>query len=371
MNAAHLVYAAAGNPEREDFEPVEGPCWWCGSASPTGRGWPLKRLSDNFQDAHLASLPNSDIVCAPCAWSMAVGFHLPADYARKRLRSKAEQGRRVDLEMNGERIKRLALVLEDGRIGLWTTASGGKEKAWQDAVKADLTANPRTIGPCEYLGAHALDSLTPGADRFIQSFHHWVVDGVWTACTDADKPAVRSHLLRQDIRGPACTSLALAQGKHTLIHTPLEYPETGTRTIYALGVLHYRPEVLAELLWAFESLRLAGASSEDILAGTYGHGGLALLRARWECELLVAPHRGSRLLDLTAYLCRPWPALQESPPVRSPVAPGPSKEVPRGRLDLAAGRPPAPLSDVASRPGSEPAHRPTRPASGARQLTLF
>ena len=373
--ATHLVYAAAGSPEREDFTAVDGPCWWCGRPSPTGRGWPLKRLSASFQEAHLAKRPDSESLCAPCAWTMAVGFDLPPAYARDRLKSKAAQGRRVDLEVEGERVKRLALVLADGRIGLWTTASGGKEKPWQEAAKVDLAETPRTVGPCEYLGAFPLSSLTPGADRFVQAFHHWVVDGVWTACTDADKPAVRAHLLRADLHGPGCTSLALAQGKHTLIHTPAEHPETGMRTVYALGVVHYRPDEFAEMLWAFESLRLAGAGADEILSGEYSRGGLAMLGARRRCDPAIAPHRGSRLLHLAAYLCRPWPEIQAAPPAhpseRDLSPPTTPQDVPHGRPRADVNTHAPPLTDEPSRAGHSPADSSRRPTPGPRQLALF
>lgn len=361
MIATHLVYAAAGNPEREDFRPIAGPCWWCGCASPTGRGWPLSRLSDSFQGAELARTPTSEVICAPCAWTLAVGFRLPRAYAVERIAEKAQQGRRVDLAGG----KFLVLLLADGRAGLWETASGGREAPWTAAI-AELREAPRDVGPCRYLGAHALESLEPGEERFIQAFHHFVVDGVWSVCTDADKPRVRTHLLRDDIVGPAVTSLVTTQGKHTLIHTPVEYPETGTRTVYFGGPLSYQPRELAELLHAVEKMRRTGASQDEIASGDYAGRGFAWLFVSRLFDPVIAPHRGGRLLDLALYLCRSYPELVALTPVVTEIAhvgPEPDPD-PRG--------PVAPPTPAAAPTGDPPPDRRERPArQDGIQLRLF
>lgn len=369
MIATHLVYAAAGNPERDDFGPIAGPCWWCGCASPTGRGWPLARLSSTFQGAESARAPRSDVVCAPCAWTLGVGFRLPRATGLERIAAKAEQARRVDLHLDGADVKVLIARLDDGRAGLWSTSSARDEERWREAL-AELRTAPRDVAACRFLGAHPPDELEPGLERFVQAFHHFVVDGVWSVCTDADKPRVRAHLLRDDIVGPAVTSLVTTQGKHTLIHTPVEYPETGTRTVYFGGPLSYQPRELAELLHAVEELRRTGASQDEIASGDYAGRGLGWLRASRIYEPVIALHRGGRLLDLALYLCRPYPELIGT----SSTTPVTTEIVHATRPDPVPdpGRPVAPTAPPAARAGHPPVDRSDRPArEDGFQLRLF
>lgn len=363
--ATHIVYEAAGSPERPDFIAIAGVCWWCGCASPTGRGWPIGRLSDTFQGAEAARSPRSEAVCAPCAWTLGVGFRLPRAYGLERVRIKAEQGRRVDLRLDGDDVKLLIARLDDGAAGLWATAGKRDEEAWLSSLHA-LRAAPRAVGDCRYLGARPIETLEPGLERFVQAFHHFVVDGVWSVCTDADKPRVRAHLLRDDIVGPAVTSLVTTQGKHTLIHTPVEYPETGTRTVYFGGPVRYRPGELADLLAAVEALRLAGSSQEEMAVGEYAGRDLRWLTAFRRFEPTVAAYRGGRLLDLALYLCRSYPELvaAHSNPVATEIVHARPQPDPDPRGDRAADAAPAPQA------GDPASDRRNRPA-GPEQLSLF
>lgn len=365
--ATHVVYAAAGNPERDDFGPVAGPCWWCGCASPTERGWPLSRLSTTFQGAEMARAPLSEGICAPCAWTLGVGFRLPRAVGLERIASKAEQARRVDLRMGGVDVKVLIALLDDGLAGLWTTSTAADEERWREALP-ELRVTPRDVSACRFLGAHAVDALEPGLERFVQAFHHFVVDGVWSVCTDADKPRVRAHLLRRDIIGPAVTSLVTTQGKHTLIHTPVEYPETGTRTIYYGGPLSYQPAELASVLAAVEALRLAGASQEEIASGDYAGRSLAWLRAFRLHDPAIAPCRGGRLLDLAIYLCRPYPELVAASNLPEPteIVHARPEPIPDPRGPVA---PPVPSPPPASDPPPDRRDRPAR--QDGVQLCLF
>lgn len=318
--ATHALWHAAGRPNHPDFEPAGGRCWWC--ASPVdGSGWPVRLLPDTFPTPALARAKTASHLCRPCGWTMASGFALPRALADERLRARARPdwrgNRRTEVGIDGAPAeKRLVLELDDGRIGLWTPASpAAMEAAWAD--DPTQRTHPRDAGPVRYIGAYPIDRLAPGRESRFFVWHHLTLPDDagrprWRPMTDAEKPAIRAHLLRDDLDADALGATVLSvEKKHCAIHAAAERWAPGAPRIvwFAGQSIVYSAPTLARLIEAIEALVLAGARDEQIVTGHYpGLASMPLVVRQW--DPIVRPHRGRALLDLALWLRRPVALLR-------------------------------------------------------------
>lgn len=318
--ATWALWSAANRPMHRDFEPASGRCWWC--ASPIVEvGWPVRLLPDTFPTPMRARAKSSTHLCAPCGWTLASGFTLPPELAAERLRERARPdwrgNRRTEVSIDGAPAeKRLVLELADGRIGLWTPVSpAAREAVWsEDPTQRD---DPRDAGPVHFVGAYEPERLAPGGEIRFFVWHHVTLPDAhgrprWRPMTDAEKPAIRAHLLREDLDAPELGATVLSvEKKHCAIYASAERWASGAPRVVWFGgrSIDFYPTTLARLIDAIEGLVLAGARDDDILSGHYA-GTAALYAAIRQHEPVVRPHRGSSLLYLALWLRRPVAQLR-------------------------------------------------------------
>lgn len=307
MRAASLLWTAAGQPVVTGDEPAlalvayAGPCWWCGGPS-RGFGRPVASLPDGFPRRYEAACPEATHLCAPCSWSVSEHVSLPASYAAERIARKAREGRREIVSLRGGPAEKyLLLELEDGRIGLWTPATpAAAEEPWRASL-ADLRREPVTVGACRLVEVVSLAELNDVPSAKFRAFHHFGTLDRWWPCTDTDRPAIRAWLLAPP-PGPWCG--VIGDGKrHFALRAPVS--EGPRCTVQLLDeAVEYEPAALADLLNRVEAVLTAGGSEEEILSGSYAGRGATLLLALRAHEPVLAPVRGSPLLDLVIYLRR-------------------------------------------------------------------
>ena len=356
MRATWALWEAAGRPRPADGVPSTDPCWWCGRPSP---GWarPRRRaIAKTFPDARLARAPDSDVLCAPCGWTLLERIALPAWFAAPRIAMKAKVGRRATVSIGDAPAERYLLleIEKDGRIGVWSPGPNAKAEAPWHARKQELRKTPESVGVCEFLGLYPIEVLRPAAAEKFRCYHHAVHrNGAWWVGSDSDKPTIRDLLLHPPQRRWACV---IGDGKkHAAIYAPASDGRHGLQRVYLQGrVVSYTPEDLRQILRAVEDLVRLGTRDDEIRSGQYVPRPDPEWMATWRS------HRGrlillrrSGLLDLALYLRRPVAALREDPDADSP---------PPGDLRIPPRDPPAGAGDgSADRPG---------PTSG-RQLGLF
>lgn len=312
-SVTELLHRAAGFPSTTDKNRTcdevanHCSCWWCGRPT-NGRARHKKTtLPATFPFPLQASAPESEHLCMPCGWTLCDRVSLPHSIAVDRIRSKAEQGRRQQVSVRGGEPERwLALELADGTVGLWTCGpNAGAEKPWIDARK-ELREEPRDVGPCAFVEAVPYSELDAGPVEKFRSFHHLATADRWWPCTDSDRMAIREWLLHPP---PAPWVAIIGDGKkHHAIAAQLLGAITTTddvACVYYLGsAVYYRPAHLAGLIGAVEELVRAGASDDEIRAGSYAPRDLALSLATRAHEPTVAIVRGAPILDLALYLRR-------------------------------------------------------------------
>ena len=314
--ATWVLWEAAGRPTHPDFTPYTGPCWWCGVGAP-GEGWALRLLPDTFPARPLAKVQDATHLCAACGWTLASGFALPQPLAVERLRERAalawRGNRRTEVSVDGAPAqKRLVLELADGTIGLWTPATPkSAEDAWAAQLDRQRVA-PGDVGPVRYVGAYPPGRLAPGVEQRFFVWHHVTLpdgDGLprWRPMTDAEKPALRAHLLCDDLDGGHLGANVLSvEKKHcALFALPEQWRPGALRVVWFAGQnLTFRAPTLARLIEAIEALLLAGVREEAIVHGAYS-GRADLLALIAQHEPTIAQHRHRALLDLALYLRRP------------------------------------------------------------------
>lgn len=308
-----LLWEAAGRPTnttgkdgKVDSYRCTERCWWCGRRSP---GWarPQAVLPDTFPYPLEASVPESPHLCLPCGWTLCDRIALPASYAAERIQSKAKQGRRQNVSVNGGPIEKwLTLELEDGTVGLWTPGkNAAAEKPWQAAVKT-LRAKPETVGPCEYKGAVPYSALDVGPVEKFRSFHHFATRDRWWPCTDSDRMEIRAWLLSPP-KGPWVGVIGDGKKHHAINAQMLDAVATDELPcVYIQGsAVYYDPAMLARQVEAAEELVRAGAHDEEIASGEYrGRSSLDWLRALRVHEPVLNEIRGGPTLDLVRYIRR-------------------------------------------------------------------
>jgi hypothetical protein len=315
-SATWVLWEAAGRPTHPDFTAYTGPCWWCG-VNASGEGWPLRLLPDTFPARDFARAGHATHLCAACGWTLASGFALPGSLAAERLRERAtlawRGNRRTEVCIDGAPAqKRLVLELADGTIGLWTPATPkSAEDAWAAQLDRQRVA-PGDVGPVRYVGAYPADRLAPGLEQRFFVWHHVTLpdpNGMprWRPMTDAEKPAMRRHLLRDDLDGGHLGANVLSvEKKHcALFAMPEQWRPGAPRVVWFAGQsITYRAPTLARLIEAIEALLLAGVREEALVSGAYS-GGAEALPLIAQHGPTIAKHRHRPLLDLALYLRRP------------------------------------------------------------------
>ena len=378
LTPAALLWMAAGKPLTSDAVPYSGPCWWCGQQA-TGHGRPTKTaIADTFPDANKSAVPSSLNVCMPCGWTWSDRVRLPQHILSARLLKKLEKGGLVTYGLVGapEKLRHLLLPLDDGTIGRWSPADGGKaRKPWEAAVKA-LKSDPATVGACEYLGSLPADQIevSDEATEKFRSFHHYTDGKVWQPFTDSERLTARDWLLNPP-SGPWCCVIGDGK-KHAANHydNRISYGPDGAQCAYFQGVMvDYLPADLARWILAAERLSFAGAMSEEIESGRYESRASDLWSFTFAAEApIIAPLQGGHAIRLVLYLVRGkkdltetdlWSATngqeRDAAPVPDPVRVDPVPVV----------TPPPPVRNDPDDAPPKPDREPVR--SGARQLSLF
>lgn len=312
-NATRLVWEAAGRPmnttgtdKQPDATQAEGRCWWC-AADLEGWARPRSVLPSTFPLPLQAAVPASEWLCMPCGWTLCDRIDLPRQMAEERIRMKARVGRRSQVSIDGREPERvITLELADCRVGLWTYGpNAAAEKPWQEA-RDELREDPRDVGPCKLIDIVTYDRLDAGPVEKFRSFHHAATPDRWWPCTDTDRMEIRAWLFNPP---PPPWVMILGDGKkHHAISAALLDAVTRQASpcvVYWQGqAVTYEPQELQQVVAAIEALAIAGARDEEVSSGEYMPRGVALALALRTAEPVVAPVRGSPLLDLALYLRR-------------------------------------------------------------------
>lgn len=321
LTATRLLYECAGCPgvggsPAEWFAPASGPCWWCGLPTEDyPRGRRVRSLPDTFPPQPPPACPSSAWLCAACGWTLDDKIAIPG--ARDAIAKRAALGGRATVSVQGGPTERvLLLTLASGLVGVWTSpGNAASEEAWLAAREA-LRVEPATVPPCEYRGAVAMDQLGETPSAKFRNYHHLgSAERGWHPLTNADRATIRSWLVDPPAEPWVC---AIGDGqKHAVIYAPVS-PGRGdelfgrAQSVYFDGaVVDYRPAALADQIAAAEDLIAAGATREEIGAGTYTPRGLALRLAMLTREPVLRPLRGGPVLGLVLFLCRPAKEIRE------------------------------------------------------------
>ena len=303
MTAARLLHAAASSPAPEGAIAAVAPCWWCGLASP-GRGVPVPHaIPDTFPDRARAAVPESVVVCAPCAWTLSDRIALPAELADAGLARKLEAGGRLRVSVRGDDPgrPRLFLRLSDGRIGVWLVGkNAAADEPW---IAARAVLRDSAEGAADIITDA---DLSVGATSRFRNYHHIGTPGMWRPCTAADRVVLRAFLLAPPTAAPWVVVIGDGQ-KHAALHASDAVVQPGDlHAAYVEGAIaRWRPGMLAAWLGAVEGLRVAGASDEEIASGRYGRAGLAFVLARRTHEPTIATARVRQgCLDLALFIAR-------------------------------------------------------------------
>lgn len=275
LTASRLLHAGAGCPSPEGAVPSDAPCWWCGLPSP-GLAVP-ERMPDTFPDRHRAARSDSDMVCAPCAWTMSDRIALPAELADAGLSRKIAAGGRLRVSVRGDDPgrPRLFLRLADGRIGVW--ALPGKNAAADEpwlAAREALRVDP--VGAVDIVTDA---DLSAGATARSRNYHHIGTPSLWRPCTAADRAVLRGFLLNPPADRPWVVVIGDGQ-KHGAIYATdaVVHPGDAHGAYVDGAVARWRPGELGLWLAAVEALRVAGCGDDEIAAGRYHRGDVVAIR---------------------------------------------------------------------------------------------
>lgn len=319
--AARILWRSAQCPLRGEVTAHPAVCWWCGLPSDL-TGARREIVSDTFPDRPMARARYSERVCAACAWSLSQQGAIPKAYAAKRILSLCEQGRRMQGVIDGEAGRWLALRLDNGQIGLWSTAANAKaEDGWKSEV-ASLRTDPRDVGVCRFLRAVPAEAIEAGSNEIFRNYHHFGgINLPWEVATDSDKSRIR-HLLLSPPEGEYVAAIGDGQ-KHAIIYAEPGLGPYDCRVYYRPTgkTVTYEPLQLAAQLYAVEQLIAAGADDEEVVKGKYTRFALPMMAALRIAEPIVAPLRGSATLDLLLYLRRTRPELKEDIALGQSVTP--------------------------------------------------
>jgi hypothetical protein len=299
LTAPALLWSGAGRPAPEGVVPSTAPCWWCGVASP-GSGRPIDdAIPDTFPDRHRAAVPESGVLCAPCAWTMSDRIALPAELADAGLTRKLDEGGRLRVSVNGDDPgkPRLFLRLASGEIGVWPVGrNAAADEPWL-AAREQLRQDP--------VGAAAIvpvSAISAGATARFRNYHHIGTPSTWRPCTNADRAVLRAFLLDPPADRPWVVVIGDGQ-KHGAIYATDAVVHPGDMpSAYIDGaVARWRAGELERLLAAIEVLRMGGHSDEEIVSGKYTRSSLAW--RRYEPVVAVARLHPA-LLDLAILIRR-------------------------------------------------------------------
>lgn len=295
-----LLWSGAGRPLVAGVVPVAARCWWCASTCDLAR--PIAdAIPDTFADRYLAAVPASPHVCAACAWTLCDQIALPMEMADAGIGKRLDVGGRLRVSVEGDDASRprLFLRLADGRIGVWAVGrNAAADEPWlaaRDALRLD---------PVGALAVVDASSLSAGATARFRNYHHLGTARSWRPLSNdgAGKAAIRVWLL-----DPPAEPFAAVIGdgqKHAAIRTPVSDGDVCTVGLVGIPVT-YRPAALRVWLVAYEALIAAGADDDEIAAGRYSRGSVALAVAIRLHDAVVAPIRGSARIELCAFLRRP------------------------------------------------------------------
>jgi len=364
--AARILWRSAGSPLREGVGFVAEPshCWWCGLGGlPFGRVEGI--ISPDFPDRVMAKAGKSPLICAACAWTLNERARIPAAYAAKRMATLCATGRRMQGVLRGASGKWVALLLESGKIGLWSVGpTAASEDPWKKAIPA-LRVAPADVGPCHFLEAVDPVELEPDASEKFRNYHHFGGESLpWEVATDSDKARIRDRLFRPPV-GEYVAAIGDGQ-KHAVIYAEPGFgPDQAAVYFRPAGLtIFYHPSRLIRLVDAVELMVAAGCDDDELVAGVYRRVSVPLILARKQTDLILSEHRGSAIFDLALYLRRTRPELKEDQALAARLCPptpppGPERDAPIALVDSAG-------NDARSGPIPEPAPSVAEPVSPRR-----
>jgi hypothetical protein len=223
----------------------------------------------------------------------------------------------------------LALRLDNGQIGLWSTVSPAVSKTaeldWAK-VKEDLRKDPRDVGMVLLQKIVPPEAIEPDESEKFRNYHHFGGANLpWEVATDSDRMRIR-HLLLNPPEGEYVAAIGDGQ-KHAIIYAePGLGPEDCRVYLRTAGkTISYVPEKLSAQLHAIEQLVVAGADDEEIVNGKYTRLAVPMMIALRIAEPIIAPVRGSATLDLLLYMRRTRAELKEDLALgQSVTSPAPS-----------------------------------------------
>lgn len=324
MTAAEILWEGAGRPEVADVAAgPDVPCWWCGHKT-GGRGRPIESLPATFPAPQRAACKESQWLCRACGWSLCEAVSLPATIAQARIAQKAALGKRASVAIGkGKPEKRMILVLDSGKIGVWTSPSGVSNldgalsldktplsvPALRKVPVSFLGISHGRLGDrpmtCEFLGEYPIEDLSDGAttgagtEKF-RSYHHFGTVSRWLPCTDSDKALMREWILNPPDEPWA--GMIYDAKKHGVVFTSASMPG-GVQTLFFQGEnIDYDPRVLSRQIEAVNALSTAGAREEEMDRGVYTSGGIPLILAVREHDHVLRSIRGGPTMALCLYL---------------------------------------------------------------------
>ena len=318
LRATRMLWEAAGRPELDVIThdaPDDYPCWWCGKSCEGASVVVRHVLSDTFPLAHLAAKPEvtgRDQLCGACAWSFSDHIALPEDYARAKLIERAREGARVQVGVGSrDPVRRLALLLADGQVGLWKPGAAVRHEEVWHAQKEGLRVSPRNVGALHLDVIVNAADLHPGPTEKFRSYHHAVIEGRWVVFTDSDKAKMR-ELVCAPPHSAWCLVIGDGQ-KHRAclaLGNPAMSPGADGRGIQVVHFdgrdVFYAAHVLLNLIAAVEQLLRAGVAENDIRTGNYRPSTGTAAWAIRTYEPVISPERArGGTLDLALYLRRP------------------------------------------------------------------
>jgi len=228
--------------------------------------------------------------------------------------------------LRGVQGKWLALLLEDGQIGLWTVAGkASEEDPWKKAIP-QLRKTPADVGPCRFLESVSPADLEPDATEKFRNYHHFGgVNLPWEVVTAGDKARIR-ELLFSPPTGEYVAVIGDGQ-KHGVINANPGYGPDMAAVYYlpSLQTIDYRPSRLAALVDAVELRVAAGCDDEELISGKYIKSSVSIMLAIKQTAAIFSDYHGSPIFELALFLRRARPQLKEDQTlgerIRPPAAP--------------------------------------------------
>lgn len=267
-SATHFLYKAAGAPSVQNLETIHSHCWLCGIETQVGA--PKKNvIKDTFMDIDKARCPDSNHLCAACVWCFS------------------EQDE----------------VLTKKVDSFWSTASlamsanTARLEAWQKKNKT--TGKPATVaelGIDEIWGGYAVPQR-------MRTYSHFVVNGVWTPATKANKAFMREVLFNPP-KDEWLAIIADTGQKHIIFRAQTAYGRESCVIQFEEQRISYELRQLQEVYAETNALYLLGFSKEEIERGEYARNRMMKVdRVRWrEHERHLQKWRGSKIFMLALFL---------------------------------------------------------------------